>query len=121
MDELLKRSFRPEFLNRLDEIVYFKPLTREDIVKIVDILTANLAKRLTDRQLSLEITQTAKNAIAANSYDAQYGARPLKRYIQAHIETLVAKTIITEELQAGDVIVVDYDKNAETFTAERKK
>ena len=120
VDELLKRSFRPEFLNRLDEIVYFKPLTREDISKIIDILTANLSKRIEDRQLKLEITQTAKNAIAANSYDAQYGARPLKRYIQAHVETLVAKSIITEELQAGDVIVVDYDVDKGAFTATRK-
>ncbi|MBR1746633.1 MAG: ATP-dependent chaperone ClpB [Clostridia bacterium] len=120
VDELLKQSFRPEFLNRLDEIVYFKPLTRENIVKIIDLLTNNLSKRLSDKQLHLEITSTAKNAIAANSYDAQYGARPLKRYIQAHIETLVAKTIIADELSAGDTILVDYDISEKAFTAEKK-
>lgn len=120
VDRLLRQSFRPEFLNRLDEIVYFKPLTQADIVKIIDLLVAGLDKRMTEKQLNLEITPTAKNAIAANSYDAQYGARPLKRYIQSHIETLLARTIVADDLQSGDTLLVDYSVADGRFTATRK-
>ncbi len=115
---LLKQSFRPEFLNRLDEIVFFKPLTKKDIVKIIDLLISDLRKRLGERQLNLHITDRAKDAIAENSYDPQYGARPLKRYIQSHIDTLLAKTIIQGNVQANDTISVDYEEGQ--FTATNK-
>ena len=103
---LLKESFRPEFLNRLDEIVYYKPLTRADISKIIDLLIASLAKRLQEKQLSLRITPEAKALIIENGYDPVYGARPLKRYLQSKVETLVARTMIAEELSQGDKIEV---------------
>ncbi len=103
---LLKESFRPEFLNRLDEIVYYKPLTRADISKIIDLLIASLAKRLQEKQLSLRITPEAKALIIENGYDPVYGARPLKRYLQSKVETLVARTMIAEELSQGDEIEV---------------
>ena len=103
---LLKESFRPEFLNRLDEIVYYKPLTRADISKIIDLLIASLAKRLQEKQLSLRITPEAKALIIENGYDPIYGARPLKRYLQSKVETLVARTMIAEELSQGDEIEV---------------
>ena len=115
---LLKQSFRPEFLNRLDEIVFFKPLTKKDIVKIIDLLISDLRKRLGERQLNLHITDRAKDAIAENSYDPQYGARPLKRYIQSHIDTLLAKTIIQGNVQTNDTISVDYEDGK--FTATNK-
>ncbi len=115
---LLKQSFRPEFLNRLDEIVFFKPLTKTDIIRIVDLLVANLRKRLSERQLNLHLTDRAKDAIAENSYDPQYGARPLKRYIQSNIDTLLARTIIEGNLQANDTISVDYDNGK--FVATNK-
>ena len=115
---LLKQSFRPEFLNRLDEIIFFKPLTKKDIVKIIDLLISDLRKRLGERQLNLHITDRAKDAIAENSYDPQYGARPLKRYIQSHIDTLLAKTIIQGNVQANDTISVDYEDGK--FTATNK-
>lgn len=115
---LLKQNFRPEFLNRLDEIVFFKPLTQTDIIKIIDLLITNLRKRLAEMQLSLHMTDRAKDAIAKNSYDPQYGARPLKRYIQSHIDTLLAKTIIREELHANDTLYVDYEDGE--FTVSTK-
>lgn len=117
-ENLLKQSFRPEFLNRLDEIVFFKPLTKTDIIRIVDLLVANLRKRLSERQLNLHLTDRAKDAIAENSYDPQYGARPLKRYIQSNIDTLLARTIIEGNLQANDTISVDYDNGK--FVATNK-
>ena len=118
VENLLKQSFRPEFLNRLDEIVFFKPLTQDDIKKIIDILTAGLEKRLADKQLKLEITDVAKSAIAVNSYDAQYGARPLKRYLQANIETAIAQKILSDELNAGDTLKVDYKDGKFSVTKE---
>ena len=121
VNALLKQSFRPEFLNRLDEIVFFKPLTHDDIVKIVDLLLKGLAERLADRQLSLEVTPKAKDAIADNSYDAQYGARPLKRYLQSHVETLIARTIIAGDLKAGDTLTVDWSDKDKAFTVTHLK
>ena len=118
VENLLKQSFRPEFLNRLDEIVFFKPLTRDDIKKIIDILTAGLEKRLADKQLKLEITDVAKSAVAVNSYDSQYGARPLKRYLQAHIETAIAQKILSDELNPGDTLKVDYKEGEFLVTKE---
>ena len=118
VEQLLKGSFRPEFLNRLDEIVFYKPLTKENVTKIVDLLVQTLVARLQDRGLGLEITERAKTRIAENAYDPVYGARPLKRYLQSHIETLIARTLLSSDLSAGDEIVVDADQ---TFTAEIRK
>ena len=108
---LLKRSFRPEFLNRLDEIVFFKPLTRQETVKIVDLLIAKIQERLSDQQLSLIVTESARKFIADNGYDPVYGARPLKRFIQSRLETLVARRIIEGNISSDGVITVDADKD----------
>lgn len=105
--DLLKQSFRPEFLNRLDEIIFFKPLTKDEIGNIVDLMLENLRKRLSEKELHLEVTLPAKNYIVNNGYDPVYGARPLKRFIQSTVETMVAKLIIRSDLKQNDVIVVD--------------
>ena len=107
IDQLLKRQFRPEFLNRLDDIVYYKRLTKQEIGSIVDLMLADLRKRLADKQLNLVVTDAAKNAIIDGGYDPIYGARPLKRYIQAHVETMIAKEIIGGAHAAGDTLTVD--------------
>ena len=107
VNEVLKRSFRPEFLNRLDEIIMFKPLTRENIGAIVDILLARLNKRLEAEHLTLEVTNAAKEYIADYGYDSVFGARPLKRFIQAHVETPIARFIIGGNPEAGSTIVID--------------
>ncbi len=109
VDMLLKQSFRPEFLNRLDEIVYYKPLTKNEIGDIVDLMMQALGKRLEDKQLTLTLTPAAKNFIIDNGYDPVYGARPLKRFIQHHLETLIAREIISDRLAPGDTIKVDSD------------
>ena len=109
IDQLLKRQFRPEFLNRLDDIVYYKSLTKQEIGSIVDLMLADLRKRLADKQLNLVVTDAAKNAIIDGGYDPIYGARPLKRYIQAHVETMIAKEIIGGAHAAGDTLTVDAD------------
>ncbi len=106
VSQLLKQSFRPEFLNRLDEIVYYKPLTKDNITKIIDLLIKDLSGRLADKQLNLEITPLAKDLIIENGYDPVYGARPLKRYLQSKVETLIARTIIANDLQAGNTIEI---------------
>ena len=103
----LKRSFRPEFLNRLDEIICFKPLSKDNLTHIVDILTEALRARLNERDLDLEITDSAKQLIIDRGYDPVYGARPLKRYLQSNVETLVAREILGGDIQAGHVIRVD--------------
>ncbi len=107
VDALLKQSFRPEFLNRMDEIVYYKPLTKENVTHIVDLLVAGLEKRLEERGLKLAITPAAKAEIVEKGYDPVYGARPLKRYLQSKIQTLIAKTMIANDLQTGACIQVD--------------
>ena len=109
IDQLLKRQFRPEFLNRLDDIVYYKSLTKQEIGSIVDLMLADLRKRLADKQLNLVVTNAAKDAIIDGGYDPIYGARPLKRYIQAHVETMIAKEIIGGTHAAGDTLTVDAD------------
>ena len=109
IDQLLKRQFRPEFLNRLDDIVYYKSLTKQEIGSIVDLMLADLRCRLADKQLELVVTDAAKNAIIDGGYDPIYGARPLKRYIQAHVETMIAKEIIGGSHAAGDTLTVDAD------------
>ena len=111
VDMLLKQSFRPEFLNRLDEIVYYKPLGRTEIADIVDLMIASLGKRLADKQLSVQLTPKAKEYIIDNGYDPVYGARPLARFIQRKAETLIARAIIGDKLHAGDVITIDADEN----------
>ena len=113
IDQLLKRQFRPEFLNRLDDIVYYKSLTKQEIGSIVDLMLADLRKRLADKQLNLVVTDAAKNAIIDGGYDPIYGARPLKRYIQAHVETMIAKEIIGGAHVAGDTLTVDADTNGQ--------
>ena len=111
VDQLLKQSFRPEFLNRLDEIVYYKPLTKTEIGSIVDLMTVALAKRLEDKQLTLELTPAAKQFIIDNGYDPVYGARPLKRFIQHKLETLIARAIISDSLAPGSKVTVDADSD----------
>jgi ATP-dependent Clp protease ATP-binding subunit ClpB len=111
VSELLKRSFRPEFLNRLDEIVFYKPLTKENIHGIVDLLIADLNKRLKDKQLKVEITDAAKDHIIESAYDPIYGARPLKRFIQSKIETLLAREIIGGDIEPDTTLEIDYDNS----------
>ena len=108
---LLKQSFRPEFLNRLDEIVYYKPLGKAEITSIVDLMTASLGKRLAEKQLGIRLTDAAKSYIVENGYDPVYGARPLKRFLQSKVETMIARAIIGDTLRAGQTIVVDADEN----------
>ncbi len=107
----LKAHFRPEFLNRLDEIIMFKPLTKADIEDIIAIMVANLNKRIADRELSIEVSDAAAAYIVDHGYDPVYGARPLKRFLQKHVETLVGRMILGDEVHAGDVILIDSDGN----------
>ena len=107
--QLLRRSFRPEFLNRLDEIVFYKPLTKENIRGIVDLLVADLQKRMAQRQLTVTLTDAAKDYLIAKGYDPIYGARPLKRLIQTEVETLLARWIIAEDPAPETAVTVDYD------------
>ena len=111
VDQLLKRSFRPEFLNRLDEIVYYKPLTKENITSIVDLLIGSLNKRLTDKQLTVELTPAAKTYVIDNGYDPLYGARPLRRFLQHTVETLVGRKMIADEVLPGTTLVVDCEND----------
>ena len=105
--ELLKRSFRPEFLNRLDEIIMFKPLRKEDVAQIIDLCIADINKRIAERELTIELTENAKTFCVDNGYDPQFGARPLKRYIQKNVETLAAKAILEGRFMEGDTMLVD--------------
>ena len=114
VNTLLKRSFRPEFLNRLDEIVFYKPLTKDNIRGIVDLLLADLNKRLSDKRLSIRVTDTAKEYLIAHGYDPVYGARPLKRYLQSQVETLIARKIIAEDPKPDSVITIDVQNDALT-------
>ena len=106
MDDL-RGHFRPEFLNRLDEIIMFKPLTKSNIGKIVDLMVGELDKRLADQELSLELTDAAKDQVIENGYDPVYGARPLKRYLQKYVETLAARKILSGDVHAGDTLMLD--------------
>ena len=116
VNELLRRSFRPEFLNRLDEIVFYKPLTKENITGIIDLLIAALSKRLADKQLSVELTDAAKQYVIDHGYDPVYGARPLKRFLQRNVETLLGRTIIAGEIAAGTKLLVDLQYGELTVT-----
>ena len=103
---LLHAHFRPEFLNRLDEIILFKPLTKANITGIIDLIIADLNKRLEDRQITIRLTDEAKSFVADEAYDPSYGARPIKRYIQKHVETLSARLILQDQVEEGDTIEI---------------
>ncbi len=118
VDQLLKRSFRPEFLNRLDEIVFYKPLTRANVEQILELQLKDLARRLADRRVLLEVTPAARSAIVDRGYDPMYGARPLKRFIQTAIETRIARKLIATDLEPDSTLVVDF-QNGE-FTVKEK-
>ncbi len=121
--ELLKRSFRPEFLNRLDEIIYFKPLTKENIYSIVGLILNSLEKRLSDMRIFVELSDKARDYVVNSAYDPIYGARPLKRFLQSNIETLIAKLIIKNDITPESKIRVDYDGyelRAEVFETQDK-
>ncbi len=111
----LRAHFRPEFLNRLDEIILFKPLTKDNIGHIVDLMLADVNKRLEDKELQIELTDAAKAYIVENGYDPVYGARPLKRYLQKNVETMVARYILGGDVHAGSVMVVDRDGDGLTI------
>jgi len=116
---LLKQSFRPEFLNRLDEIVFYKPLTRENLDGIVDLLIADLKRRLKEKQLDVEITPAAREIIVREGYDPIYGARPLKRFLQSKVETLLARTIIAEDVAPDTILTVDASQDELCVTQRR--
>ena len=107
MQALLRRSFRPEFLNRLDEIVFYKPLSKENITGIIDLQIAALNKRLADKQLTCELTPAAKSFVIDAAYDPQFGARPLRRYLQHTVETLLAQRILRGDVLPGQTLVCD--------------
>ena len=109
VEGLLKTQFRPEFLNRLDEIVFYKPLAKSEIGNIVDLMIKDLARRLEDKQIQIDITDAAKAYIIDSGYDPVYGARPLKRFIQSKVETLIARAVIGDKLKEGDTVVIDGD------------
>ena len=113
----LRAHFRPEFLNRLDEVILFKPLTKENISGIVDLCIADMNKRLADRELKVELMEQAKEFVTENGYDPVYGARPLKRYIQKNIETLAARIILGDGVRAGSTIVVDVSEQGDRLIA----
>lgn len=111
VDTLLKQQFRPEFLNRLDEIIFYKPLSKEEIFSIVDLMLDDLRKRLKDKQISISVTDSAKDYIIENGYDPNYGARPLRRFLQRKAETLIAKKIIAGNIMPGTTLVLDFNDN----------
>ena len=111
MDEM-RRTFKPEFLNRVDEIVLFKPLQRDEIFKIIDIQIAELESRLLDRDIHIEVTESAKELILDRAYSIQYGARPVKRFIQKEIETKLGRALIKGDVKDGDRVKID-DVNGE--------
>ena len=107
----LKNHFRPEFLNRLDETIMFKPLTKANITNIIDLLVKDLNRRLADKELSVELTSAAKNYVADHGYEPMYGARPLKRYLQKSVETLAARLILSDGVDAEDTILIDVEND----------
>ena len=118
--EELRSSFRPEFLNRLDEIIMFKPLTKENIANIIYLLLAELNTRLKDREIKVELTDAAKAYVVEHGYDPVFGARPLKRFLQKHVETLSAKLILADQVSGGDVIWID-EKDGKLSAEVRKE
>ena len=121
VDKLLKTQFRPEFLNRLDEIVFYKPLQKKEIYGIVELMLESLKSRLADKEIELKVTDNAKQYVVDNGFDPNFGARPLKRFIQHTIETLIARKLIADEVAPQSVITVDYDGNTLTATDTPKK
>ena len=119
VDGLLRRQFRPEFLNRLDEIVFYKPLTKDEIFSIVDLQMADLNRRLADKQLTAVLTPAARQYVVDQGYDPVYGARPLKRFLQRKVETLIARKLIADEVAPRSELIVDYDGNELTLAAEQ--
>jgi ATP-dependent Clp protease ATP-binding subunit ClpB len=117
VDRLLKTRFRPEFLNRIDEIVCYKPLTRNEIGSIVGLMIANLNRRLEDKQLKVTLTDAALNAVIDRGFDPVFGARPLKRYLQSKVETLIARKVIAADVAPGTELTVDLDENGEIVIA----
>ena len=113
----LRGHFRPEFLNRLDEIIMFKPLTKDNITHIVDLMIADTNKRLEDREIKVELTDEAKKYVVDHGYDPVYGARPLKRHLQKNVETLAAKVILGDQLRAGNTIVIDTSEDGQKLIA----
>ena len=113
VDRMLRTHFRPEFLNRIDEIVYYKPLTRNEISSIVRLMITGLNKRLEDKQLKVTLTDAAMNAVIDRGFDPVFGARPLKRYLQSHVETLIARRVIAADVAPGTELTVDLDENGE--------
>ena len=103
----LRAHFRPEFLNRLDEIIMFKPLTKTNIYAIIDLLIKDINKRLVEKEISVELTEAAKQLVVDGGYDPMYGARPLKRYLQKNVETLAARLILSGDVVSEDVILID--------------
>jgi len=116
----LRMHFRPEFLNRLDETILFKPLTKADIGNIIHLIVKDINARLADREISVEIAPVAESYIVEEGYDPVYGARPLKRFVQKHVETLAAKMILADKVTAKDVILIDLDEDAEELVAKVK-
>ena len=116
--EELKGNFRPEFLNRLDEIIMFKPLTKDNIGNIIKLLMEDLNKRLADRELKVELTKAAEDYITEKGYDPVYGARPLKRFLQKYVETLAAKLILADKVRDGDTILIDLTDGELTASAK---
>ena len=119
VNALLKQSFRPEFLNRLDEIVFYKPLTKANVTGIIDILLRSLSERMADRRLSLVVTDKAKSFIVDHGYDPVYGARPLKRYIQSKVETLLARVMLSGELKPNSTLITDAENGELSVRVEK--
>ncbi|MBQ6095020.1 MAG: AAA family ATPase, partial [Lachnospiraceae bacterium] len=118
--EDLRAHFRPEFLNRLDETILFKPLTKQNISGIIDLLMKDVNARLSEKELSIELTEDAKHLIAEEAYDPIYGARPLKRYLQKNVETLAARLILSGEVDQDDVILVDREGDGLKATVRKR-
>ncbi|MBP3888253.1 MAG: AAA family ATPase, partial [Cellulosilyticum sp.] len=118
VNDMLKTHFRPEFLNRLDEIVIYKPLQKSEIVQIVSLLEKDLEKRLEDKQLHVRLTERAKDYVADQGFDPIFGARPLRRFLQRKVETLIARTLIAKEITPFSTFIVDYDGQSLTVSVE---
>ena len=114
MDEM-KRHFRPEFLNRIDDIVFFKPLGKQEIKQIIDLQFIQIANRLRERDIKLQLSDTAKELIIENAFDPVYGARPIKRYMQKSIETFIGRALISEEIVPGDKVLIDRKSNSLSY------
>ena len=118
MLQLLRRSFRPEFLNRLDEIVFYKPLTKQDVTTIIDLQIDRLNRRLREQDISCRLTDRAKQFIVDAAYDPQYGARPLRRYVQHTVETLLAKRLLEGSVLPGQCVLIDAGPEGLVLQAE---